>query len=85
MTTYQRIDKYNQYEIWWVDMQSDTYEVHWTDGYIGHHVNGRLHREDGPAEEWQLKNHKAWFVKGKKLDCNTQEEFEQLMKLKAFW
>ncbi len=46
--------------------------------------NGQLHREDGPAREW-FNCHKQWWYRGKLLDCRTQEEFESLMKMKAFW
>lgn len=46
--------------------------------------NDLLHREDGPAI---LDKHgdDARFIKGKKINCSSQEEFERLMKLKAFW
>ena len=47
-------------------------------------VNGQLHREDGPAVE--LNNgHKLWFYYGKGVECSTQQQFEKLIKLKAFW
>lgn len=41
---------------------------------------GIFHRLDGPAFE-----DKIWFYEGKKIDCDTQEEFERLLALKAFW
>jgi hypothetical protein len=47
-------------------------------------LNGKLHREDGPAYEY-ADGEKQWWYHGKQLDCNTQEEFERLMKLRAFW
>jgi hypothetical protein len=30
-------------------------------------------------------NDKEWWIGGNKLPCQTQEEFERLIKLKAFW
>jgi len=47
-------------------------------------VNGNLHRLLGPAVIWP-DGYKAWWVDGKKIECTTQEEFERLMKLRAFW
>jgi hypothetical protein len=47
-------------------------------------VNGVLHRVEGPAVI-HSDGSEFWFVNGEQLDCKTQEEFEQLMKLKAFW
>jgi hypothetical protein len=49
----------------------------------------KLHRLDGPAiEHNHLKGHwpaKEWFYRGKKIYCSSQQEFERLLKLKAFW
>ena len=45
---------------------------------------GKLHRVDGPACEW-ANGGKYWYYHGTKLDCSSQEEFEKLLKLKAFW
>jgi hypothetical protein len=46
--------------------------------------NGLLHRLDGPAFEWS-NEYKSWHYEGKRIDCNSQEEFERLIKLKLFW
>ena len=48
------------------------------------YLNGKLHRVNGPAIEYNS-GYKAWYLNGNQLDCKTQEEFEQYMKLKAFW
>ena len=45
----------------------------------------KYHREDGPAIEGNKQVPDRWYLEGKKIDCTTQQEFEQLMKLKAFW
>jgi hypothetical protein len=45
--------------------------------------NARHHRLDGPAREWAAG--KEWYIHGERIFCSSQEEFERLMKLKAFW
>ena len=46
--------------------------------------NDFLHRLDGPAVEWNG-GAKDWFYNGKYIDCQDQETFERIIKLKAFW
>lgn len=48
-------------------------------------VNGRLHRLDGPAIEDGKDNRYLWYYYGKRLPVSSQKEFEQILKLKAFW
>ena len=43
-----------------------------------------LHREDGPAIEY-ANGDKYWYFNGKLVDCAYHEEFEQFLRLKAFW
>lgn len=45
---------------------------------------GKYHREDGPAFEYG-NGHKEWWLHGERIDCNSQEEFERILKLKALW
>ena len=45
---------------------------------------GKKHRLDGPAVEFSW-GEKEWWIDGEYLDCKTQEEFERLMKMRAFW
>ena len=45
---------------------------------------GQFHREDGPAIEL-YNGEKYWWINGEEIDCKTQEEFERLLKMKAFW
>ncbi len=45
--------------------------------------HGIKHREDGPAQIWS-DGGEAWYYNGKFIDVNSQEEFEQWLKLKAF-
>jgi hypothetical protein len=45
---------------------------------------GELHREDGPAIE-RDNGIKEWWYQGQYIRVTTQDEFEKLMKMKAFW
>jgi hypothetical protein len=54
-----------------------------SDGRKSWWLNGKRHREDGPAIE--CSNGNVWFINDEQIPCKTQEEFERLMKLKAFW
>jgi hypothetical protein len=71
--------------------------------------NGELHREDGPAIEWDANGSKVWYWHGqisstrwssyakmlmvpklgittdRRIDCQSNQEFLRLIKLKAFW
>ena len=47
-------------------------------------VNKKFHRLDGPAVEYN-DGTKFWFYHGIRVDCNSQNEFERFLKLKAFW
>ena len=46
--------------------------------------NGKPHRLDGPAIEF-VSGSKEWFYHGQYIECSSQEVFERLIKLKAFW
>jgi hypothetical protein len=48
------------------------------------YLNGRRHREDGPAIEW-FSGDKHWYINGEFIHCETQKQFEQFMRLRAFW
>src|ERR1022692_1184787 len=58
--------------------------IEYADGDKRYYENDKLHRLDGPAVDY-VNVHKEWWFNGKQFDCKTQEEFEKLMKLKAFW
>ena len=53
-------------------------------GTIRWYQDNNLHRLDGPALEWS-NGDKSWFYKGKYISCSSQQEFEKIIKLKAFW
>jgi hypothetical protein len=56
----------------------------WIDGDKCWYQNDLLHRIGGPAIEY-YNGEKYWWFEGKLIDCNSQEEFERLIKLKLFW
>jgi hypothetical protein len=58
--------------------------IEYSDGSKAWLINGRFHRIDGPAID-QSDGTKEWYYDGNKIDCSSQEEFEKLIKLKAFW
>lgn len=43
------------------------------------HLNGKLHREDGPAIEY-ANGDKCWYLNGEYIDVKTQEDFERYKK-----
>jgi hypothetical protein len=58
--------------------------IEWVDGGKEWLLNNKWHRENGPAIEY-IDGTKEWYINDKRILCKTQEEFERLMKLKAFW
>jgi hypothetical protein len=46
--------------------------------------NGLRHRLDGPAYE-SFDGYKIWIFHDKEIDCKSQEEFEEQIKLAPFW
>jgi hypothetical protein len=58
--------------------------IEYGDGTKAWFLNDKRHREDGPAIEY-FDGRKSWFLNDIKLDCSSQEDFEKLIKLKAFW
>ena len=52
--------------------------------------NNQRHRLDGPAVEVVLQPNNTllrseWWYCGRKIDCQTQEEYEKILRWKAFW
>jgi hypothetical protein len=58
--------------------------LEYTNGDKIWYINGKCHREDGPAVEY-ADGTKCWYINDKQISCTTQKQFEQLMRLKAFW
>ncbi|CAB4196736.1 hypothetical protein UFOVP1290_256 [uncultured Caudovirales phage] len=77
----------NGSEYWYVEgklHREDGPAVHLANGHKEYTIHGVLHRLDGPALEY-ASGTKSWFYNGKRIYCTTQEEFEKLLRLKAFW
>jgi hypothetical protein len=64
------------------DVEYDGVNSVWISTHYYH--NGRLSRVKGPAVQYNGGS-KEWYYQGKKIDCNSQEEFDKLIKLKTFW
>jgi hypothetical protein len=47
--------------------------------------DGNIHRELGPAVERLDGQHQWWYEGFFIFSCKSQQEFEKLIKLKAFW
>ncbi len=60
----------------------DSYETHY---YVRDNKKYYYHRIDGPAVIFKKTDCKLWFYNGKIIQCLSQEEFERIIKLKAFW
>ena len=58
--------------------------IEWNNGNKYWYQNGKRHRIDGPAIEY-FDGYKIWYFKGKEIEVSCQEEFERVVKLKAFW
>jgi len=64
--------------------------IEWVGGSKGWFKEGKIHRVDGPAIEQYIgyeckKISKCWFYEGKRIHCNSTEEFLKIINLKAFW
>ena len=46
--------------------------------------DGAYHRKDGPAYI-HFDGIEEWYYNGKLIECDNQEMFERLIRLKAFW
>lgn len=58
--------------------------VEYADGCMMWYQNDKLHRLDGPAI-YRPNERCSWYVDDIRINCNSQEEFERLLKLKPFW
>lgn len=49
-----------------------------------HNYNWKFHREDGPALIYP-DGSQFWYIDGEAIDCNDNEEFLRIMKLRVFF
>lgn len=74
-------------KFWFIDgfyHREDGPAIEYSSGEQWWYQNNVKHRLDGPALIWSNGN-KEWWYKGKFIKCSSQEEFEKLIKLRAFW
>lgn len=57
--------------------------IEWHDGYKEWYLHGKIHRLDGPAIE-NSNGTKSWYYEGEFINCNSQQEFKRLIKLRTF-
>jgi hypothetical protein len=82
---------------WYVDDQlhrEDGPALEKPKNYRAWFKNGKLHREDGVAIEYFGRDGdlgvgwfptKIWYYRGRRVDCSCQEEFDRLIRMRAFW
>jgi hypothetical protein len=58
--------------------------IEYPDGEKAWYQHGQRHRVDGPAIEY-ASGSQSWYYHGKKIYCDSLQEFEKIIKLKAFW
>ena len=73
-------------KFWWLNglkHREDGPAIEYSNGDKIWYFNGKYHRRDGPAIEWE-DGYKSWYYHGKRIDCQSQEEFERIILLKTF-
>jgi hypothetical protein len=81
-----KIDKWGNKRHFLNDLlhREDGPAIEWIDGGKSYYQRGQRHRLDGPAIEY-VRGAKWWYFHGKYIDCDSQEEFEEQIKLAVFW
>lgn len=57
---------------------------HFSSGHKVWYQNDQLHRSDGHAIEY-YNGCKVWYYQNQRIECDSQEEFERIIKLKILW
>lgn len=71
--------------IGWIDIRSVCRKLELFGEYTVYYDGERnIHRLDGAAVSFSDGSHK-WYFHGQQINCSNQKEFEQYLKLKAFW
>ena len=81
------IEYANGDKCWYLNGQlhrTDGPAIEWANGSKSWYLHNQLHREDGPAVE-NADGSKSWYLHDQKIECDSQEMFERMCKLKAFW
>jgi len=75
-------ESYPNQKRWYIDGKIRIIE--YDNGMKSYWLDRKRHREDGPAFI-DNKGNEEWYLNDERIYCETQEEFEKLMKLRAFW
>ena len=81
------IEGINGYKAWYKEgnlHREDGPAIEYVNGDKFWYKEGKRHRTDGPATEWS-NGIKAYYYLDKYINCNSNEEYFKLLKLKAFW
>ena len=87
MENYNRVEKYEYVTFYYLNNKFhriDGPAIEYSNGDKWWLQNGLWHRIDGPAIEY-ADGDKWWYYEDEKIECNSQEEFERIIKLKLFW
>jgi hypothetical protein len=87
--------KVNEFgETEWYDNGHLKYMIDVFDNKFHYNSDGKYHRLDGPAVEWDsnfaamfsqdISNIKEWYIEGEQIDCKDNEEFLRIVKMKEF-
>jgi hypothetical protein len=77
----------NEYETkrWFNDAgqlhREDGPAIEYSDGSTEYYINGKEHRLDGPAVEF-VSGTKFWYINGEEIDCQDNEAFIRIVKMK---
>jgi hypothetical protein len=66
------------------DIEPMDLPAEWADGSKEWYLHDKRHRTDGPAVEY-ANGYEAWYYEGKQIVCQSTQEFQRLIRLKAFW
>jgi len=75
----------------WYDKSSDHRKSYYPNSrFTTYYKRNLRHRTNGPAYVQLYTTSfspalEEWWINGEKVPCSSQEDFEKLMKLKAFW
>jgi len=85
--SFYEIDRYGTK--WWYLLNGQLHRengpaVEYVNGHKEWWYYGKCHRLDGPAVE-SADGSKIWYYHEQWIDCDSQEEFERIIKLKILW
>lgn len=81
-----KIQKEKYGTIYWLDDQihrDDGPAIEYKSGYKVWSEYGKIHRLNGPARIWS-NGRQEWWYQGQCIDCQSQNEFEKIIKMLAF-